>query len=135
MLTIWVFIMGNAIACKSTAPRLHRGGGKVRHIPAILSALAFSLIAREPALADQVVNCGGAAMAGGAELMCSHVQPAAPPQVCTYSWTLMSTIGTLSTIQGSFLLPPGASNQPVYQGYGFSNALSEPIVLCQGRKS
>lgn len=85
--------------------------------------------------AAQVVSCGGAAMAGGAELMCSHVQPTAPPQFCTYSWALMTTAGTLNTVQGSFLLPPGASNQPVYQGYGFSNAVSNPIVLCQGRKS
>ncbi|MDX7949653.1 hypothetical protein P7D22_00490 [Lichenihabitans sp. Uapishka_5] len=88
-----------------------------------------------PARAEAVVSCGGAAMAGGAELVCSHRRPSAPEQFCTFSWTLSSTDGALSTVQGSFLLPPGASNQAVYQGYGFANALSNPIVLCQGRKN
>ena len=101
----------------------------------IVTVLSGFLVLQAPARADQAVSCGGAAMAGGAELMCSHVQPAAPPQFCTYSWALMTTAGALNTVQGSFLLPPGASNQPVYQGYGFNSALSNPIVLCQGRKS
>jgi len=32
------------------------------------------------------------------------------------------------------LLAPGISNDVVYQGSGFSYALSNTIVLCQGRK-
>jgi hypothetical protein len=41
----------------------------------------------------------------------------------------------MTVVSGSFLLAPGISNDAVYQGSGFSYALSNPIVLCQGRKS
>lgn len=102
---------------------------------AVVAGLSVAMGVSGAASAAPVVSCGGAAMAGGAELLCSHGQPTAPPQFCTYSWALMTTAGALSTVQGSFLLPPGASNQPVYQGYGFNSALSNPIVLCQGRRS
>ena len=111
------------------------GASRARVTLAGFAILSGLVILEKPARADQAVSCGGAAMAGGAELMCSHVQPAAPPQFCTYGWALMTTAGALTTVQGSFLLPPGASNQAVYQGYGFNSALSNPIVLCQGRKS
>lgn len=128
--------MGRTIARKTIMSRFAFGiAGDTARFSVIAIAAALGLCCGGPARAGQAVSCGGAAMAGGAELMCSHVQPAGPPQFCTYSWTLMSTVGALTTIQGSFLLAPGASNQPVYQGYGFNNALSEPIVLCQGRKS
>lgn len=73
-------------------------------------------------------------MMGGAQMNCSHVLPKAPEQFCTYSWTLLTTAGTVSTVEGSFLLPPGSSNATIYQGAGFNSALSNPIVLCQGRK-
>ncbi len=96
-----------------------------------LAAMTFS----EATRAEQAVSCAGAAMAGGAQLMCSHVEAEAPPQFCTYSWALMTTAGSISTIQGSFLIVPGTSDETVYQGYGFNSALANPIVLCQGRKS
>jgi hypothetical protein len=38
-------------------------------------------------------------------------------------------------VQGSFLMPPGAANVQVYQGSGFVSAISEPIVICRGKKS
>ena len=37
-------------------------------------------------------------------------------------------------VEGSFLIPPGTSNFMAYQGGGFIRALSEPIVLCQGKR-
>lgn len=112
-----------------------RSWKRSRVVLGVMSAITALAAPAGAASAAQAVSCGGAAMAGGAELMCSHVQPTAPPQFCTYSWTLMTAAGALSNVQGSFLLAPGASNQPVYQGYGFTSALSNPIVLCQGRKS
>ena len=85
-----------------------------------------------PAAAKEAVSCGGAAMLGGAQLNCSHVQPKAPPQFCTYSWALHTPTGDEKIVDGSFLLPPGASNVQVYQGSGFDSALSNPIVICRG---
>ena len=84
--------------------------------------------------AAQPFTCGSFAMMGGAELLCSHVDPAAPPQICTFSWALMGPAGQ-TVVTGSFMLVPGLTNATVYQGSGFSYALSSPIVLCQGRKS
>ena len=74
-------------------------------------------------------------MLGGAQLACSHVAPKQPAQFCTFSWTLMTLTNTMSTVTGSFMVPPGAVNTTVYQGVGFNAALSNPIVLCQGKKS
>lgn len=99
------------------------------------SVAALQLSASSNASADQAVSCGGFAMLGGAQINCSHVVPKAPTQVCTFSWSLMTTDGGLDNVAGSFVLPPGSSNMMVYQGTGFSSALSNPIVLCQGKKS
>lgn len=85
--------------------------------------------------AEAAVSCGGFAMLGGAQIACSHVAPRQPLQLCTFSWTLATAENALSTVTGSFVVPPGASNITVYQGAGFTTALSNPIVLCQGRKS
>jgi hypothetical protein len=74
-------------------------------------------------------------MLGGAQLACSHVDPRAPAQFCTFSWALVDSANTSRVVEGSFLLPPGAANATVYQGSGFTAALSQPIVLCQGRRS
>jgi hypothetical protein len=85
-----------------------------------------------PAAAKDAVSCGGAAMLGGAQLNCSHVEPKAPPQFCTFSWALHTPAGGQQIVEGSFMLPPGASNVQVYQGSGFDSALSNPIVICRG---
>ncbi|BCG84591.1 hypothetical protein EB231_03445 [Mesorhizobium sp. NZP2298] len=86
------------------------------------------------AVAKDAVSCGGAAMLGGAQLNCSHVEPKAPPQFCTFSWALHMASGDQKVVEGTFLLPPGASNVTVYQGSGFDSALSNPIVICRGNK-
>lgn len=80
-------------------------------------------------------SCGGFALLGGAQILCSHVDPKAPAQVCTFSWALMTETSGARVAQGSFLLVPGVSNATVYQGSGFSGELSPPIILCQGKKS
>ena len=98
-------------------------------------ALALAGLAGPPAFAAPAYSCGSFAMAGGAELLCSHVDPKAPAQMCTYSWALLTSANTPSVIQGSFLLTPGLTNSIVYQGFGFASALSNPIVLCEGRRS
>jgi len=87
------------------------------------------------AMAKPAFSCGGFALLGGAQLLCSHIDSQAPAQTCTFSWALMATNTGLTVVTGSFLLAPGISNDTVYQGSGFSYALSNPIVLCQGRKS
>ncbi len=86
------------------------------------------------AAAKEAVSCGGAAMLGGAQLNCSHVQSKAPPQFCTFSWALRTTSGDQKVVEGTFMLPPGAANVTVYQGSGFDSALSNPIVICRGNK-
>jgi hypothetical protein len=86
------------------------------------------------ALAKTVVNCGGAALLGGAQLLCSHLDPRAPAQICTFSWALATATNQTQIVQGSFLMPPGASNVEVYEGTGFVRAVSGPIVICQGRR-
>ncbi|MBE7202129.1 MAG: hypothetical protein INR70_30590 [Parafilimonas terrae] len=95
-------------------------------------AVAGAVLAALPAVAHAapVASCGGVAMLGGAYMACTHTDPAAPVQACTFSWTLMTTGGSPQVVGGAFELPPGASNALVYQGSGFSNALSPPIVLC-----
>ncbi len=96
--------------------------------------LAASLLAAGPALAAPAFSCGSFAMMGGAQLICSHIDPTAPTQSCTFMWTLMGPSGQ-TVVSGAFLLPPGVSNSTVYQGNGFSYALASPIVLCQARRS
>ncbi|TPK65688.1 hypothetical protein FJ930_24740 [Mesorhizobium sp. B2-4-15] len=86
------------------------------------------------AVAKEAVSCGGAAMLGGAQLNCSHVEPKAPQQFCTFSWDLHTTSGDQKVVEGTFMLPPGAANVTVYQGSGFDSALSNPIVICRGNK-
>jgi hypothetical protein len=102
---------------------------------AVLTGLALLVLRASPAEAAQVVVCGGAAMQGGAQLLCSHTDPDKPEQFCTFSWDLMTTANTSQIVQGSFLMPPGAANVQVYQGSGFVSAISEPIVICRGKKS
>jgi hypothetical protein len=101
--------------------------------PAPLAGLAWLAMAA-PAVGKTVVSCGGAALLSGVELLCSHVDPSAPAQVCNYSWALATPANQTQIIQGAFLIPPGASNVIVYQGGGFIRALSEPIVLCEGKR-
>ena len=92
-----------------------------------LARIPGNLLAREP------FTCAGAAMAGGAELLCSHTDPAAPAQTCSFSWTLMTSTNQQSVVSGSFVLPTGVQNSIVYQASGYGYALSMPVVLCQGR--
>jgi hypothetical protein len=81
------------------------------------------------------VSCVGAVMMGGAQLMCSHVDSEAPPQMCTYSWDLLLLDGTSKVVAGSFLIPSGTANMQIYQGSGYANAATGPIVMCRGKKS
>lgn len=97
-------------------------------------AAAALLTAASPAWSDSAVSCGGAALIGGAQLVCSHVNPKAPAQFCTFSWALATPANQTRIVQGSFLIAPGASGIAVYQGSGFTHAMSPPIVLCQGRR-
>lgn len=87
-----------------------------------------------PAAAASAVNCGGSVLLGGVELLCSHVAPKAPAQVCTFSWALVTPANQIQVVNGSFLLPPGSSNVEVYEASGFARASSEPIVICQGKR-
>ena len=88
-----------------------------------------------PAQAAAAFSCGGFAQLGGAQLLCSHVNPAAAAQICTFSWTLAGTDGAPHVVQGSFMLAPGQANVTVYQGTGFAYPLAMPVVLCQGRRT
>lgn len=97
--------------------------------------LALLALRTSPAEAAPVVVCGGAAMQGGAQLMCSHTDPDKPTQFCTFTWDLMTEENGAQVVQGSFLIPPGAANVQVYQGAGFTSAITEPIVICRGKKS
>ena len=85
------------------------------------------------ASAEHAVNCGDVAMLGAAQLNCSHVEPKASTQFCTFSWSLHTPNGDQRIVEGSFLIPPGASNVTVYQASGFDSALSNPIVVCRGK--
>ncbi len=98
----------------------------------LAQAVAAALIFPTAAEAGPAYACGGAALAGGAQLICSHIDPTAPPQSCNFFWSLMSTDDTTSVVQGTFLLEPGTSNAVVYQGFGYSMALANPVVTCQG---
>jgi hypothetical protein len=101
---------------------------------ALCAALVLTTFLAGPALAKSAVNCGGAALIGGAQLLCSHVDPKAPAQLCTFSWALATTANQTQVVSGSFLLPPGVSNFQVYAGSGFTHAMSGPIVICQGKR-
>ena len=85
-----------------------------------------------PAAAAAAFSCSGVVQAGAAELFCSHTDPAAAAQICTYSWTLAPASGGASVIQGSFMLVSGQQNVAVYQGAGFNAALGMPVVMCRG---
>jgi hypothetical protein len=100
------------------------------------TCLSFLLLASTigPGLAKSAASCAGVAMLGGAQLVCSQADPGAPAQLCTFSWALVTAANATQVVQGSFLLPPQASNLTVYQGGGFSSASSNPIVLCQGKR-
>ncbi len=93
-----------------------------------------TFVAASPCFAKTAVNCGGAALLGGAQLLCSHTDPGAPAQICTFSWALATAANQTQVVQGSFLLAPGVSNLLVYESGGFVRAVSEPIVLCQGER-
>jgi hypothetical protein len=101
---------------------------------AAIFGLVFQLFGAGPAVAGSAVSCGGAAMLGGAQLNCSHIDPKAPAQLCTFSWALLTMANTSKIVEGSFLLPPNASNMQVYQASGFSGQLASPIILCEGAK-
>jgi hypothetical protein len=96
--------------------------------------LGLALAMLSPAAAKPLVSCGGAALISGAQLLCSNTDPKGPPQLCTFSWALATMSNRTQVVTGSFLLSPGATNVQVYQGSGFSHAMSEPIIMCQGRK-
>ncbi len=117
------------LRCKRKAER----GAAPMLTTAFLSSLV--VLASGAAQAEPAVSCGGFAMLGGAQISCSHVAPKQPTQVCTFSWTLMTSTNTPQVVQGSFLVTPGTINMTVYQGAGFNSALGNPIVLCQGKKS
>jgi hypothetical protein len=102
-------------------------------LPGICAGVVLWAAAAGPAFAKSIVSCGGAALLGGAQLLCSHTDPAEPAQLCTFSWALATSTNQTQVVEGSFLLPPGASNVQVYQAGGFAHAMSEPIVLCQGK--
>ena len=101
---------------------------------ALWASLVLPMALTGPVLAKSAVSCGGAALIGGAQLLCSHVDPKAPAQLCTFSWALATTANQTQVVSGSFLLPPGVSNFQVYEGSGFTHAMSGPIVLCQGKR-
>jgi len=111
------------------------GGATVGLLLALFAGLALPVLRASPAEAAPVVVCGGAAMQGGAQLMCSHTNPDKPTQFCTFTWDLMTDLNGGQVVQGSFLIPPGAKNVQVYQGAGFIGAVTEPIVICRGKKS
>lgn len=88
------------------------------------------MFAPSVALASEpTFNCAGAAMAGGAQMICSSLLPDRA-QDCSYSWTLQTMDGAPSVVDGSFRLAATESGVTVYQGMGFSTALGTPVVLC-----
>jgi hypothetical protein len=109
------------------------GDRTILALPKICAGVVLLVATAVPAFAKTIVSCGGAALLGGAQLLCSHTDPGEPAQLCTFSWALATSTNQTQVVEGSFLLPPGASNVQVYQGGGFTHAMSEPIVLCQGK--
>ena len=108
--------------------------GRKRVFVAVAALAAGLAPLAGPAFAASAVSCGGAALLSGAELLCSHVNPRAPAQICTFSWALTTTANQTQVVSGSFLMEPGTSNVEVYEGGGFIRAVSGPIVICQGRR-
>jgi hypothetical protein len=47
----------------------------------LCATLVLSTAQAGPVLAKSAVSCGGAALVGGAQLLCSHVDPKAPAQL------------------------------------------------------
>jgi hypothetical protein len=112
---------------------------KTINIQLVIGALALcvALLGRSPAAeaAKSPVTCAGAVMMGGAQLMCSHTDSEAPPQICTFSWDLQLMDMTTKVVEGSFLITPGVTNMQIYQGGGFNQQVTGPIVMCQAKKS
>lgn len=106
---------------------------KVWQIIGTAGSLTALVAAATPALARPAFSCAGFALLGGAQLVCSHVDPDAPPQTCNFSWSLMSGSGQ-SIVTGAFVLAPGVTNATVFQGSGYSSTLTSPIVLCQSAR-
>ena len=100
----------------------------------LAAGLVLAAVGTGPVMARAAFSCAGMALSGGAELLCSHTEPEAPTQVCSFSWYLMDQASRPSMVTGSFSLPRGVANSVVFQGSGYAYALSNPIVLCQGRK-
>ena len=109
---------------------------RARSVRALLGAILGGVLIlpaeNSPAGAASPVSCGGAAMqgAGPQDKVVRELK-----ELCNFSWALITTANVSRIVEGSFLLPPGAANLQVYQGAGFSSAASQPIVMCQGRKS
>ena len=79
-----------------------------RHDEKVLGqTFAVALIIPTGVEAAQPYACGGAALGGGAQLICSHIDPTAPPQSCNFFWSLMTTDDMTSVVQGTFLLERG----------------------------
>jgi hypothetical protein len=97
-------------------------------------SFAMALMMAPAALAAPAFTCGGFAILGGAQILCSQTDPVAPAQICNFSWTLMGSGAGPTVVNGSFLLTPGVANATVYQGSGYSYALSNPIILCQSHQ-
>ena len=100
----------------------------------LAAGLLLAVAGTTPVMARAAFSCAGMALEGGAELLCSHTDPDAPTQVCSFSWYLIDQASRPSMVTGSFSLPRGMANSVVFQGSGYAYALSSPIVLCQGRK-
>ncbi len=100
----------------------------------LFAGLFLAMAGATPVLARAAFSCAGMALNGGAELLCSHTDPDAPTQVCSFGWYLMDSASRPSMVTGSFSLPRGVANSVVFEGNGYAYALSSPIVLCQGRK-
>ena len=105
-----------------------------RLLAQLLACAGAFLAIGGPVFAKTIVQCGGAVLLGGAQLLCSHADPQEPAQLCTFSWALATPANQTQVVSGSFLLPPRSSNVEVYQGSGFAHAMSGPIVLCQGKR-
>ena len=73
----------------------------------VSAGMPISLLLAGPAFGKQIVSCGGAVLLGGAQLLCSHVDPSAPAQICTYSWALATPANQTQVVEGSFLIAAG----------------------------
>lgn len=114
---------------------LHASVGKLSRIHEWIAALAMAPVAMlalcKFAWAMPAASCAGAVMMGAATLMCSDSHPEEPPQICTYSWALMTADGVTKVVDGSFLISAGTANLQVYSANGYSTQLTGPIVLCR----